>query len=410
MESETLGRSHVSPEEFIKREFVTLDHHEYNLTFKVTKIAVQPSKYQPISTKSVELEVLRFKRALASVIVDEDSKQSQLSLVVEFRGQALTLTRTDGECNVEQIAWRLSKYHNSRYGKSGLRIVSTRNNGRICDCTLENPDAFLGFLHLIKTAGGLHVHVWSEPGQFGTQQKESFALGSDRQSENVYNFPVPGETAQIPSNLVQVYTNIRKTVRAWQDLSYAGFSDWSRLDEDDPLSVIQIRKTAPDLATLFDRATSLFDEIWSLRNRVTTLIDDEQERLVQEFRPKFDSGSKVNFSFFRITADGGNANTLYLLHAWIRGESLREHAEFAARARYSRMKTWNLEVMVTGQRAGQSVSESVASGEDAVKFGQRVLDYLETQEPARRLRDELKRVPELRGKILPLIERELSKG
>ncbi len=246
----------------------------------------------------------------------------------------------------------------------------------------------------------------------GRKQVVKGSLGASvTQAENIYNFPVPrGETAQISLNLVQVYTNIRKTVRAWQDLSYSGFSDWSRLDEDDPHSAIQIRKTAPDIAALFDKASSLFDEIWSLRSMVNTLIEDELARLAQEFQPKFDSGPKVKFSFFRVSADGGNENTLYLIHAWMRGQNLREYAEFAARARIPNLKTWNLELMVLGQRAGQPMTESVASGEEAIEFGQRVLDYLEKQEPAKRLHNELKKIPELRSDILPLIERELSKG
>ena len=158
---------------------------------------------------------------------------------------------------------------------------------------------------------------------------------------------------------------------------------------------------------------SLFGEISDLRTDVSTIIENEQEKLVQEYQPKFDS-PKVKFAFFRISADGGNDDTLYLLHAWMKGQNVREHAEFRARERAGRLKTWRLELLVTGQRFGNprldTFTEPVAVDDEAINFGQKVLDYLETQEPALKLRDNLKKVQVLRGEILPLIERELSKG
>jgi len=234
--------------------------------------------------------------------------------------------------------------------------------------------------------------------------------GSVTQADTIYQIGVPRETSQIPPNLVTVYTTMRKVVKGWLDPRWSYFADWSRLDDDDPHSVIQIRRTAPDLADLFDQASSLFEKIHSLRESVNVLIEDEQERLVQEFQSKFDSGSKVKFSFFRISSDGSNDNTLYLIHAWMQGQDVREYAEFTARERLPNLKTWKLELMVVGHRVGNPVSESIATGEEAIKFGQRVLDYLEMQESARKLREELKRVQEFRKAILPLIERELSKS
>jgi len=233
----------------------------------------------------------------------------------------------------------------------------------------------------------------------------------------VQNFSAPKETGQVSPNLVAAYTTMRKVGRGWQDPRWSGFYDWTRLDEDDPRTVIQIRRSAPDLAALCDKAVSLFGEIHALRTEVNALIEDEQEKLVQEFQPKFDEGSKVKFAFFRISANGGNDDQLYLLHAWMKEQNVREHAEFRARERVGNLKTWRLELLVTGQRLVNPltrevspVTKPVAADDEAITFGQNVLDYLETQEPARRLRDNLKKVQVLRGEILPLIERELSKG
>ena len=233
----------------------------------------------------------------------------------------------------------------------------------------------------------------------------------------VYNPPPQSQQAQVPPNLVAVYTAMRKVVRGWQDPRWSNFYEWTQLDENDPHSVIQIKRTAPDLADLCDKAVSVFGEIHILRTEVNALIDDEQEKLVQEFQPKFDAGSRVKFAFFRISANGGNDDQLYLQHAWVKEQNVKEHAEFRARERIPNLKTWKLELMVTGQRllnpltqSVDVVTQAVAVDEEAINFGQRVLDYLGTQEPARRLRGRLHIVQGLRGELLPTIERELSKS
>jgi hypothetical protein len=125
----------------------------------------------------------------------------------------------------------------------------------------------------------------------------------------------------------------------------------------------------------------------------------------------------VKFAFFRISANGGNDDQLYLQQEWVKGQNVKEHAEFRARERIPNLKTWKLELMVTGQRllnpltnSVDVVTKTVAVDEEAINFGQNVLDYLETHEPARRLRKGLQRVERLRGELLPLIERELSKA
>ena len=189
------------------------------------------------------------------------------------------------------------------------------------------------------------------------------------------------------------------------------------LEEDSYNLYSQVKRTAPDLFDLCNKVALIFDEIHSLYQQVTRLIDDEQGRLAQEFQSKFDSGSKVKFEFFRVTADGGNDNTIYLIHAWMRRQNMLEYVEFAAKERVPNLRTWKVELMVSGLRqlnpnilSASLSTGAVAETEEAIKFGQRVLDYLETQEPARKLQDNLKKVQESRAKILPLIEKELSNG
>jgi len=165
--------------DWVERDYLPHERAEYNVSIYVRKITVQPSKYKPVSLDPVELEVLRLKRAVVSIDVKEDSKESQITAVIEFRGKGLTLSRIKGDCDVGQMAWRLSKYHFSRYGKAGFRIHSPPNSRELCDCTLENADQFLDFLHLIQTNRSLTIRVWHERvGHFGETQQESFKLGS----------------------------------------------------------------------------------------------------------------------------------------------------------------------------------------------------------------------------------------
>jgi hypothetical protein len=170
-----------SEEDYVERDFLPYGRSEYILSVDVKKITVQPNKYKPLSLDPVELEVLRLKRAVVSMDIKEDSKEAKVTAVIEFRGKGLTLSLGEGDCDVGQLAWRLSKFHYSRYGKTGLRILSPPHATKLCDCTLENPEEFVNFLHLIQTNGGLTVQVWNESssGQFsGNRQMESFKLGS----------------------------------------------------------------------------------------------------------------------------------------------------------------------------------------------------------------------------------------
>jgi hypothetical protein len=170
-----------SDKDLLERDWLPNDRTEYNLSVYVRRITVQPSKYKPVKNlEPVELEILQLKRAVVSIETKEDSKEAQITAIIEFRGKGLTLSRTNGDCDVAQLAWRLSRFHFSRYRKAGLRILSPPDSHVLCDCTLENPQEFLDFLKLIHTNGGLTVRVWQETEQpfHGIRQRESYKLGS----------------------------------------------------------------------------------------------------------------------------------------------------------------------------------------------------------------------------------------
>jgi len=127
-------------------------------TITVNKIAVQPDKYKPISLKPIELEVLRLKRALVDLTVSVQQKESRFSAILEYRGRALTLSRSTGDADADKVGNCLGTEFSKRYGKEGLRLLASPNPGRVCECTISDPSAFLGFLHVVKNRGGVDVY------------------------------------------------------------------------------------------------------------------------------------------------------------------------------------------------------------------------------------------------------------
>ncbi len=205
----------------------------------------------------------------------------------------------------------------------------------------------------------------------------------------------------------RVYTPLRNEISGWKDPRYASFSIWEMLDKQIPRLVMKIR---PNIAKLLNDAKYLFDDIYVLRATVSTLIRNEANRLAQEFQPKFfDSGSKVIFNNLRVMVDGQDI-PFYFPHVWAMRQTPREYVRTLVRESYPHMSKWRLELVVAGERAGMQQGQVAAVDAEAIRFCEKVLDYLKTQEPAVRLRKNLGNVQELGAKLLPLIDEELAKG
>ena len=99
----------------------------YLLTIHVLKISVQPPKLNPTATPA-ELEVVRFKRALVSMEVEEGTEQSAVLGVLEYQGKTLTLSLTKGNCELLRVANALAIDYYLRYGKKGLIPIGNRND------------------------------------------------------------------------------------------------------------------------------------------------------------------------------------------------------------------------------------------------------------------------------------------
>ena len=203
-----------------------------------------------------------------------------------------------------------------------------------------------------------------------------------------------------------VYTPLRNEISDWKDPRYANFSVLQLLDKQIPRLVKKIRQ---DITGLLTDAKYLFDDINVLRGSVSTLIREESNRLAQDFAPKFfDRGSKIVFNNIRILVDGQDI-PFYLPHVWVMGQTPTEYVRTLVRENHPHLTQRGLELIATGERAGSQISQVVAKDEEAIRFAENVMKYLQTKEPATRYQNNLRRIKVLGSKLIPLIDEELTK-
>lgn len=220
-----------------------------------------------------------------------------------------------------------------------------------------------------------------------------------------------GDRVQVSRELaIRVYTPLRREVMTWDNPIWANFAEWERLDRDDPYWASLAKKTAPDIADLCDQALGLFREIRPLRATLNNMITEETNKIAQEFEPHFDKGSRVTFANIRLIVDNGQDIPFFLPHMWVLEQNSKEYAQTLHRENFPNSKSWRLEVLTIGQNAGNNAIRTVATNEEAEKFGDRIIEFLDTQEKARQLRDNLEKVRKLKDKLLPRINEEISKG
>jgi hypothetical protein len=108
------------------------------------------------AAEPLQLEMLQLKRALVEMQC-QTTTESELKAILEYRGRTLVLSRSKGNCDVRIIVEALASDFFDRYGDDGLVLVATREDQRICESTVKDPDEFLGYLHFIHTRGGLTI-------------------------------------------------------------------------------------------------------------------------------------------------------------------------------------------------------------------------------------------------------------
>ena len=91
----------------------------------------------------------------------EDAKQSKITAIIEFHGNGLTLTRTEGNCDTARVGYLMGLVYKALYPNrgNGLRLISRKENGTDAFYTLDDPQHFSDFLHLMKNAGDTEVRI-----------------------------------------------------------------------------------------------------------------------------------------------------------------------------------------------------------------------------------------------------------
>lgn len=370
------------------------DRHRYLFTIKVYRIVVQPDKYKPVSLKPVELEVLRLKRALVDVEVRNGQRESKLSAVIEFRGHALTLSRSEGDCNVDEVGRRLGIEYHRRYGKEGLRLIDNIFEGRrVCEYTVADPARFLDFLHLVKNRKGLDVYEGeAETVDFNTR------LG-------VYPRKVIKEFQIQLSD--RVYTPLLREVGTWEDPMRARFSEWTRLEQEERLWV---RNVPEDIAKLLHEAKISFERIEKLRVALNELISEATGSYAKNWASKLgpdrvDDIGSVEYRFVR--EPGGFVQGIHVSWLWELETSLSNYLADIIQLHPTPKAKWKLETWVYPRTGGAGIQ--VGGHWETRELIDRILRFLMSQEMARELREKNAKVKDLGKRILTRIDEELDK-
>jgi hypothetical protein len=118
-------------------------------------------KFKPLNLDpvAVDLETLHLKRAIATLSMSQGAKKSAFKAILEFRGNTLVVTRFDGELSAEWVVEALETDYPRRYRVDDmLRPIDIRENGKISHSTIEDPEEFLKYLHVIKTLAYVQIN------------------------------------------------------------------------------------------------------------------------------------------------------------------------------------------------------------------------------------------------------------
>ena len=371
------------------------DRPGYLFTIHVVSIAVQPDNLKENQPKPWTLEVLGLKRAVIEMSVEKGDVTFGVAGILEFRGDHLTLTGKDSGKMVGDVAVSLGIEYQKRYQKEGLRILKTRENDRICDCTIWDPQHFLGFLHVIKTIP-LDVFVDLAPINYHTSATPEEAQ-RDREEARLVHLQL----------IERLYKPLLKVVTVWvEDPTKGDCSEWTRLKLEERFWV---KKVPPAIAELLNQAESVFREMPRLRTLIERLVSHIEAKLFAESwlsQAGFSKGEGFGNVAFKAMAEGSLRAQIYPIWLWESGKTLSEYLKGIADSQVLSAPKWEMETVVYSKRDG--VGRTAAGTEETVTAIEKIMQFLETQEPARRLREGLATVQELGGKVLPLIDEELE--
>ena len=365
-------------------------HYRHLFTVEINKITVQPSKYKPVSLKAVELEVLRFKRALVRIAVREGERESRLLAVIEFRGRGLTLSRTEGDCSVEEVGRRLGLEFYKRYNKEGLRLVDdSLDPGKTCEYTVEDPMEFLAFLHLIKNRGTLEVY------------------GQTNESSHINMNPLGlphREPTEFEIQLAdRVYTPLLREIATWEEPIAATFHEWKRLEQEERL---RIKKVPKPITDLINQAWILFES----KTKLTKIFHSLISTRINSYAPAIiglDNAQDMSSIEFRLVGEHGGSTAIYIPWIWQAEEGLRNYVLDIVGTNFPAGTRWHLETWVYPRPSG--TGRLVGKTKETEELINKVLSSLMFQEVAQQVRTINKEVKQIGKKLLSLIDAELGK-
>ncbi len=134
-----------------------------NFTVKVGTISANQlmDKFKPRDSEpiEIELEVIHLKRATGNLAVQHDSKESKFDWILEFRGNTLILSLKEGDLKANWVVEALEDDYRRRYRvEDVLYPISTREDGKVADSTVDDPQKFFEYLHLLHTLPGVQIN------------------------------------------------------------------------------------------------------------------------------------------------------------------------------------------------------------------------------------------------------------
>jgi hypothetical protein len=246
---------------------------------------------------------------------------------------------------------------------------------------------FLGFLHVVKT---VPLNVFDELNFPPTDRK----------------VPLPAEQDKLQL-IEKVYKPLLKMVKVWNDDPTKGDSaEWARINLEEPFWV---KKVPSYIKEDLDEAEALFRELPKLRALTERLISDAESRFLGENlleRAGFARGEGIGSVLFRALVDGVMRAQIYPNWLWESRKTLSEYLMVIADSLYLVDPKWELETVVYGKKSG--TGRTALTGQGTRDGINKILEYLDAQEPSRKLRENLSVIEKMGGKIGTMIDEELE--
>ncbi len=345
------------------------ENKKRSLTLNVIKVELQHDDFQPIPPDPLSFENIHPKRAIATMVVRDGLKESPVTAILEFRGDALTLTRPKEELvGCETVAHWLQDYYKKRYDREGLRIVGVHDEGRVVDCTVTDPEHFFRFLHLIKT----------RPLEVVTEIPESIPVSKDK-FEFSGSFRINPLSLQLTE---QVYIPLLNEATSWSDPNTANFRAWTELQKTAP-HLLRLVRT--EISSIFDDADQVFRRIHALTLSLSGLLTKAS------FHARESLGLTVShpgpgFVFFRILIGDAVLETIYLQRLWLSGKTLHQFAKDLVAERYPGIE-WTLDLQIDGYTELVDFNKVLQFAGSAQSFLRQEPDALEIQKKYEELRE-----------------------